>query len=114
VSGHNGGLQCIHISTCPAQVDTSTRGTQWGTGGMATKLTAARIATASGCRMVICSAAEPANIPRIIAGQRIGTVFHPVDVPLKSVSAATCWLMVLGACCVLQPAADRKAAPCCH
>ena len=38
----------------PLQVDTSTKGTQWGTGGMATKLTAARIATAAGCRMVIC------------------------------------------------------------
>jgi glutamate 5-kinase len=32
--------------------DTSTKGTQWGTGGMATKLTAGRIATAAGCTMV--------------------------------------------------------------
>ena len=40
------------ISRLP--VDTTTRGTQWGTGGMATKLTAARIATAAGTRMVIC------------------------------------------------------------
>ena len=29
-------------------VDTSTSGTQWGTGGMATKITAAQIATAAG------------------------------------------------------------------
>lgn len=33
-------------------VDTNTQGTQWGTGGMATKLTAARIATAGGCSTV--------------------------------------------------------------
>jgi glutamate 5-kinase len=33
-------------------VDTSTSGTQWGTGGMSTKLTAGRIATAAGCTMV--------------------------------------------------------------
>lgn len=33
-------------------VDTNTSGTQWGTGGMATKLTAARIATAGGCTTV--------------------------------------------------------------
>jgi glutamate 5-kinase len=32
--------------------DTTTSGTQWGTGGMATKLTAARIATAAGTAMV--------------------------------------------------------------
>ena len=35
--------------------DTKTKGTQWGTGGMATKLTAGRIAVASGCTMVSCS-----------------------------------------------------------
>ena len=35
------------------QADTSTQGTQWGTGGMATKLTAARIAVAAGTTMVI-------------------------------------------------------------
>lgn len=34
------------------RADTSTSGTQWGTGGMATKLTAGRIATAAGCTMV--------------------------------------------------------------
>ncbi|KAL4443699.1 hypothetical protein ABPG75_011436 [Micractinium tetrahymenae] len=64
-------------------VDTSTRGTQWGTGGMATKLTAGRIATAAGCRMVICSAAEPGNILKIIAGERIGTLFHPTPAPIR-------------------------------
>ncbi len=66
-----------------AQVDTSTRGTQWGTGGMATKLTAGRIATAAGTRMVICSAAEPSNILKIIAGERIGTLFHPTPAPIR-------------------------------
>eukprot|EP00983_Pelagomonas_calceolata_P102957 1158866-Pelagomonas_calceolata.AAC.4 len=33
--------------------DTKTKGTQWGTGGMATKLTAGRIAVAAGCTMVV-------------------------------------------------------------
>ena len=40
-------------------VDTSTSGTQWGTGGMATKITAAQIATASGCHVVICKTEQP-------------------------------------------------------
>lgn len=46
--------------------DTSTRGTQWGTGGMVTKLTAGRIATASGCTMVICNSNGPENIVRVM------------------------------------------------
>lgn len=81
-------LVAAHDSPCTrwlvaAQVDTSTSGTQWGTGGMATKLTAGRIATAAGCRMVICSAAEPGNILKIIAGERIGTLFHPTPAPIR-------------------------------
>ena len=60
------------------EVNTSTSGTQWGTGGMATKLTAARIACAAGCSMAICNAARPDAIADIIAGQNRGTVFHPL------------------------------------
>ncbi|KAG2490619.1 hypothetical protein HYH03_011011 [Edaphochlamys debaryana] len=64
--------------------DTTSRGTAWGTGGMATKLTAGRIATAAGCTMVICSAAVPENIVRIAKGEpNIGTKFHPLPCCLK-------------------------------
>jgi len=65
------------------EVDTSTSGTQWGTGGMATKLTAARLATAAGCKMVISNAAKVEQIPRIVAGEPLGTVFHPVANALR-------------------------------
>jgi glutamate 5-kinase len=59
-------------------VDTSQTGTQWGTGGMATKLTAARLATAAGCRMAICLASEPERMLALLAGDKTrGTVFHP-------------------------------------
>ncbi len=54
--------------------DTSTRGTQWGTGGMATKLTAGRIATAAGCTMVICNSTAPENIVRIVKVRHRGAV----------------------------------------
>ena len=60
------------------QVDTVGKDTQWGTGGMVTKLTAARIATAAGCTMVICSSYEPEMITDIIRGKQAGTVFHPL------------------------------------
>lgn len=44
-------------------------------GGMATKLQAARLATASGVDVVIASAHEPQVLPRLAAGERIGTYF---------------------------------------
>ena len=46
-----------------------------GTGGMATKLQAAKICTAAGCDMVIASGAEPENLYKIIAGEGAGTRF---------------------------------------
>lgn len=54
-------------------------GTQWGTGGMATKLTAARIACAAGCTMAICNSKRPDTIERIVGGDRCGTVFRPLS-----------------------------------
>lgn len=68
------------------QVETNTRGTAWGTGGMKTKLTAARIATAAGCNTVICNAAHPGNIQRILEGEPLGTVFHHHPRALKCAS----------------------------
>ena len=65
------------------QVDTSLSGTQWGTGGMATKLTAASLATAAGCKMAISHAAHVERILRIVNGEKIGTVFYPVPNALK-------------------------------
>lgn len=46
-----------------------------GTGGMATKLTAARIATAAGVDMVIANGSDFHNIHRVIKGDDCGTLF---------------------------------------
>ena len=46
-----------------------------GTGGMATKLTAARIATVAGADMVIASGDDFRIIHEIIEGEKHGTVF---------------------------------------
>ena len=56
---------------------------QWGTGGMATKLQAARIATCAGVTTVVTKSTEPQNVLRIIKGERIGTVFMPKARPLQ-------------------------------
>lgn len=50
-------------------------GSTLGTGGMATKLKAVRIASDGGCRVVLAHGREPAVIERILAGEPLGTVF---------------------------------------
>jgi glutamate 5-kinase len=56
----------------------------WGTGGMATKLEAARIAMAGGITMVITDGGIPQNLPKILAGEAIGTKFLPQKDPMNS------------------------------
>ena len=46
-----------------------------GTGGMATKIQAAKAATSSGIHLVIASGTEKNAIPRILQGESIGTLF---------------------------------------
>lgn len=50
-------------------------GTEDGTGGMATKLIAATIATNSGADMAITNGADVDNILRILNGENVGTLF---------------------------------------
>ncbi|MCR5150200.1 MAG: glutamate 5-kinase [Clostridiales bacterium] len=51
------------------------RGTDLGTGGMSTKIHAARIAVGSGIDMVIANGNNPENLYGIIEGENIGTRF---------------------------------------
>ena len=50
-------------------------GSSVGTGGMATKLTAAKIATASGADMIIANGRDFSVLHRIMEGENIGTIF---------------------------------------
>ncbi len=59
------------------QVEAGTSSSQWGTGGMATKLTAARIATSAGVRTVITQGKTPKDLEKILLGEPIGTHFEP-------------------------------------
>ena len=68
-------------------------GGQWGTGGMTTKLAAARIATASGIRVRLADGRDPAVLEAVLAapddadarGMALpGTVFQPAATPLPS------------------------------
>ena len=60
-------------------------GSKYGTGGMTTKIAAARIATNSNSDMVIVSGADMDNIVKVMNGESIGTLFteykdHDFDV----------------------------------
>jgi len=65
------GLQLAQL-----QVKTGGGGSQWGTGGMVTKIAAARIATAAGVRTVITEGRFPHNIEKILQGEPVGTQFE--------------------------------------
>lgn len=51
------------------------KGSDLGTGGMSTKLKAAKIVTATGCDMVIASGERPELLYDIVAGKAVGTRF---------------------------------------
>ncbi len=53
------------------------KGSKFATGGMKTKLEAAKIASNAGCRIVLANGRLKNVIGRIIAGEEIGTVFMP-------------------------------------
>ncbi|MEA5572461.1 glutamate 5-kinase [Calothrix sp. UHCC 0171] len=66
------------------QVQTGSQGSQWGTGGMMTKISAARIAVAAGVRTVITEGKYPRNIEKIINGEPLGTHFAPQPEPTSA------------------------------
>jgi len=55
-----------------------------GTGGMVTKIDAAKLATSSGVAVVIADGREPDLISRIVGGDKIGTLFTPAAGSLES------------------------------
>ena len=53
-------------------------------GGMVSKISAAKLATKSGCGVFIASGAEPDIVPRLLAGTGPGTFFVPSGLPLEA------------------------------
>jgi glutamate 5-kinase len=65
------------LTQLEASIRTDSSSSGWGTGGMQTKLTAARIATDAGVTTVITSSKNPQNPIDILNGKAIGTRFDP-------------------------------------
>ena len=70
-------------------VETSGAGTDRGSGGMSSKLAAARIASWSGVQAVIAAAANPGAVGAAIAGEDVGTRFLARD---RQLSARKLWI----------------------
>lgn len=79
------------LEVCTA--DTAATGSGLGTGGMATKLSAARLAAASGCNTIIMHAHSLAEMPEIIARSKsVGTLFLAMPRPLRGRKR---WILLL-------------------
>eukprot|EP00177_Eucheuma_denticulatum_P005452 GFKZ01009909.1.p1 GENE.GFKZ01009909.1~~GFKZ01009909.1.p1 ORF type:complete len:457 (+),score=60.52 GFKZ01009909.1:125-1495(+) len=74
-----------NIENLNINLSTNATGTQWGTGGMKTKITAARLATAAGVRVGLIHGSHPSRVLDFVneRDSRKGTVFEPLDVPLN-------------------------------
>ena len=64
-----------HLDEKLMEMGKGSTGSTVGTGGMATKLSAARIATSAGADMVIANGADFHVIHKIIQGKNYGTLF---------------------------------------
>ena len=68
-------------------------GTSLGTGGMATKIKAAKTATEAGVKMIIASGENPLAILDLVQGKGVGTTFEPSKTPILArkswISSAT-------------------------
>ncbi len=75
---NNSNAKLIHtVDKIDDNIKSMAKGTATsvGTGGMATKIAAAKIAANAGSDMVIISGADIDNINRVLAGEEIGTLF---------------------------------------
>ncbi len=60
----------------------SNNNNQWGTGGIATKLLAAEIATKGGITVQLSDGRNKSNINKVFNEEKIGTIFHPFKKPI--------------------------------
>ncbi len=67
----------VSVITEAMEANSTTRGSSMSSGGMATKLTAARMTMSNGIPMVIASSDERGVVRRIAGGEAVGTLFVP-------------------------------------
>ena len=68
-------LECVDEITPEIEGMTGGAGSRFGTGGMATKIKAAKIAVNAGIDMIIANGKDPAVLYDILEGKNVGTRF---------------------------------------
>lgn len=68
-------ISCIEKITPEIEALAGEAGSQVGTGGMKTKIKAAKIVTSSGCDMLIVNGKDPDVLYDIVEGKKVGTLF---------------------------------------
>ncbi len=82
-------------------------GGRWGTGGMTTKLAAARIATSSGIAVRLADGRDPAVLEALLAGERLGTLFRPSPCPLPDRKGWLAHALLPKGDLLIDPGAER-------
>ncbi|NLW06608.1 MAG: glutamate 5-kinase [Clostridia bacterium] len=72
-------LSCVSEITPEIEAVAGGAGSTWATGGMGTKIQAARLATSFGIPVIIASGLEQGQISAALAGETVGTIFLPRD-----------------------------------
>jgi glutamate 5-kinase len=74
------------VEKITAEIEGMAGGTtsETATGGMISKISAAKLATRAGCGVFIASGAEPDILPRLFSGHGPGTFFVPSGLPLEA------------------------------
>jgi len=75
-------IKDINNSTELNKLELANEQTNWGTGGIRTKLIAAKIATESGIKVQLADGREPETLGELLDGKKKGTVFHPHPNPI--------------------------------
>ncbi|HEG43493.1 MAG TPA: glutamate 5-kinase [Phycisphaerales bacterium] len=70
-------IKAVYEITEDIEKNAGKKGSKHATGGMKTKIEAAKIASYAGCRIVLAGGRQKNVIDRIIAGEDLGTVFMP-------------------------------------
>jgi len=82
-------IDAVYEITADIVKSAGKKGSKHATGGMKTKLEAAKIASNAGCRIVLANGRLTNVISRIISGSQIGTVF----MPKRKLSNRSRWLL---------------------
>ncbi len=75
-------IKNINNSSELNKVGLANQQTSWGTGGIKTKLIAAKIATESGIKVQLADGRNPKTLGELLDGKELGTIFHPHPKPI--------------------------------